>query len=87
MDLKTGLQLALGIGATLLLLHRLARPMEVLLRLLGSSILGGLAIWALNQVAGQAGWQIGLNPASALLVGLLGLPGLAGLIVLRFVLG
>jgi inhibitor of the pro-sigma K processing machinery len=87
MDLNTAFWYALGIIFILLLLHVLAKPMEVLLRVLGSSIVGGLALWLVNLVGGLAGFHIGLNPASAVVVGVLGVPGLLGLGLLRVILG
>jgi inhibitor of the pro-sigma K processing machinery len=87
MDLNTAFWYALGIIFILLLLHLLAKPMEVLLRVLGSSIVGGLALGLVNLVGGLAGFHIGLNPVTAVVVGVLGVPGLLGLGLLRVILG
>jgi inhibitor of the pro-sigma K processing machinery len=51
-------------------------PLRFLLRLLFRVALGGLALFLINLGAAPLGWSLGLNPASATLVGLLGLPGL-----------
>lgn len=86
MALTTTIWYAAGLILLLLLLHLLAKPLEVALRVVGSSLIGGLALWLLNLAWGLAGFHIGLNPASALVVGLLGLPGLVGLGLLRLFL-
>lgn len=51
-------------------------PLRIILRLLFRAALGGLALFLINLAASSWGWSIGLNPASAALVGLMGLPGL-----------
>jgi inhibitor of the pro-sigma K processing machinery len=51
-------------------------PLRLLLRLLFRVALGGLALVLINLAAYSSGWSLGLNPASAALVGVLGVPGL-----------
>lgn len=51
-------------------------PLRILLRLLFRAALGGLALFLIDLAASSWGWSLGLNPASAALVGVLGLPGL-----------
>lgn len=51
--------------------------------LLWRGLTGGLALWALNLIGGPLGFQIGLNPATALAAGFLGVPGLFALAGLR----
>lgn len=87
MDVNTAFWYAMGLIFVLLLLHLLAKPLEVLLRVLGSSLVGGLALWSINLVGGLAGFHIGLNPVSAVVVGVLGVPGLLGLGLFRVILG
>lgn len=87
MDLNTAFWYAMGLIAILMLLHVLSKPLEVALRVLGSSVVGGLALWVVNLVGGLVGFHIGLNPVSAVIVGVLGVPGLVGLGVLRAILG
>jgi inhibitor of the pro-sigma K processing machinery len=83
MDMTAAFWYAAGIILLLVLLQLLARPLAILIRVLGYSILGGLAIGALNLVGQFLGFHVALNPVSALIVGILGLPGLAGLSILR----
>ncbi len=51
-------------------------PLRFLLRLLFRVAMGGLALFLINLAAYSSGWSLGLNPASAALVGVLGVPGL-----------
>lgn len=65
-----------------LALIALAKPLQVLLRFGLSAVLGGFALF-LGQSLGAS---VGLNGATLLVAGLLGLPGVAGLYVLSFML-
>ena len=71
-----------GALAVYILLRWLRRPAGLLLVGAYRLVLGGLAIWALDALAHPIGLRVALNPASALTVGLLGIPGLALLLVL-----
>lgn len=51
--------------------------------LLWRGLTGGLALWALDLAGGPLGFHIGLNPATALAAGFLGVPGLFALTGLR----
>lgn len=87
MDVTTTFWFALGLIGVLLLLQVLAKPLEVFMRVLGSSLLGGAALWIVNLIGGWLGFHLGLNPASAAIVGVLGVPGFLGLAILRVILG
>lgn len=87
MDVNTAFWYAMGVIFLLLLLHLLAKPIEVAMRMVGSSLVGGLALWLINLVGGLVGFHLGLNPISAAVVGVLGFPGLLGLSLLRVILG
>lgn len=76
-----------GVILLLIALQALARPIEICLKIVGNSIAGGLVLWLLNAVGGLVGFHLALNPASAAIVGLLGLPGLLGLGAMRLILG
>lgn len=72
----------------LLLLYALARilytPLRWALTLLINGLVGGGALWALNWVGGWAGFTLPLNPLTALSIGLLGIPGLVLVTVLKY---
>lgn len=75
----------------LLFIYLIAQSMLTPLKYVGwavwNGLLGGLALFALNFVGGYLGFHIGLNPASALTAGILGIPGIALLFALRSVIG
>jgi inhibitor of the pro-sigma K processing machinery len=87
MDSTTAVWYAAGLLVLLLLVQLLAKPLEITARILGNSLMGGLAIWVVNLVGVHVGFQIGLNPVSAVIVGMLGLPGLISLGAVRIILG
>lgn len=86
MDVNTAFWYAMGIIFVLLALQVLAKPLELGFRVLGSSLVGGVALWGINLMGGLVGFHIGLNPISAMIVGVLGIPGLLGLGFLRVIL-
>lgn len=65
-----------------LALIALSKPLQVCLRFLFSAVIGGVALFL-----GQSfGASVGLNAVTVLMAGLLGLPGVAGMFVLSFLL-
>lgn len=87
MNLTTAFWYAAGILVALVLVQIFARQLELLARALGNSIAGGVALWLLNVVGGYAGFHLALNPVSAAITGLLGVPGLISLVIIRQILG
>lgn len=63
------------------------KPLKWLLRLMLNGILGGLILAAVNFIGSFAGIHITINPLTALITGLLGVPGVVLIIILQFVLG
>ena len=61
-------------------------PLKVVLKLIYSGILGGIAIIIINALGGFIGINIGVNPMTALSVGVLGMPGVVLLLILQVVL-
>ena len=73
----------LSLGAALILLRR---PMHLLFRLLARSSLW-LAVLSLLAPAGRfLGGALGANPVNALILGLLGIPGLGLLLMIQWML-
>lgn len=62
------------------------RPLKWLAKLLINGILGGLILASINFVGGFAGMHIIINPLTALIAGILGLPGVALIIILQYIL-
>jgi len=83
-------QTALAVLLALFLLAALIRifrtPLRLAFRLLANTLLGFLALWAVNLTAGFTGILLGLNLLNALVIGVLGLPGLVLLLLTQWVL-
>ena len=83
-------QTALAVLLALFLLAALIRifrtPLRLALRLLANTLLGFLALWVVNLTAGFTGILLGLNLMNALVIGVLGLPGLVLLLLTQWVL-
>ncbi|MBI2873879.1 MAG: pro-sigmaK processing inhibitor BofA family protein [Firmicutes bacterium] len=88
LDVDYNVVLAYAFG--LLLLYFLGRllfiPLRFLVRLVYSGLLGGILLWLINLIGGLWGVQIPINPATALVVGFLGIPGLILIFLLQYLL-
>lgn len=62
------------------------RPLKLALRVVVNGALGLGALWLLNSAAPVTGLTLGLNWFNALTVGVLGLPGLGLLLLVKWVL-
>ena len=58
-------------------------PLKALFKLIINSVLGGILIFLINAIGAVWGFHIGLNVVTAVLVGLLGIPGAILLIILK----
>jgi len=87
MDLSQKI-LAAALAAFLLLalLRAFRTPLRVMVRLLGNTLLGFLALWGVHLTAGLTGITLGLNLMNALVIGALGLPGFVLLLLAQWVL-
>lgn len=85
MDMSTEMGILMAYGFGILVLYILGYlflvPLKFLLKLMANSILGGFVILLVNWIG--AGWDvhIPLNLLSAVFVGVLGLPGVALLLI------
>lgn len=79
MDMTTeiGILIAYAFGMIVLYVvgYLFLVPLKLVLRLLGNSLLGGLFIVMFNWIGGSFGLHIALNCFSAVVIGILGLPG------------
>ncbi len=71
----------------LLVIYVLARllylPAKILLTLLGNTVVGGSLLFLFNAVGAYFGVGIGINVLTAVIVGLLGIPGIFLLMILQ----
>lgn len=68
------------------LLRVFSTPLKTAFRLLANTLLGFLALWAVNSTAAFTGIALGLNLLNALVIGILGLPGFVLLLLTQWVL-
>jgi len=61
-------------------------PIKLIIKLIFNSILGALIILAINLIGGIWGFHLGLNFFTAIMVGILGIPGAICLIVIALLL-
>ena len=86
MDVTEKLALAL-LGAFVLLgvIRLFAAPLKLALKVLVNTLLGFAALFLVNLASGWTGFALGLNLFNALTVGVLGVPGLVLLALLKLV--
>ena len=66
--------------------YLLLTPRRFLWRFAAGGVLGALALWGLNLAGGWFGFQVAVNPFTAMAVGFLGLPGAALVVALQLLL-
>lgn len=62
-------------------------PIKSILKLVINSCIGGLLIYLINLVGGLFSFHIGLNYITAIFTGILGVPGVILLVILKVILG
>ena len=77
---------AVGLALICLTGYLLLVPMKFLWRLLAGGVLGELTLMLVNLVGGLFGFQVAVNPFTAMAVGFLGLPGAVLVILLQILL-
>ena len=87
MDLNQKMLAAILAGFLIFALLRVfSAPLRLALRVLANTLLGFLALWAVNLTAAVTGISLGLNIWNALVIGVLGLPGFVLLLLVQWVL-
>lgn len=62
-------------------------PLKKILKLIINSIFGGAVIYIVNLIGSNFGFHIGLNIVNSIIIGLLGLPGVVCLIIVKLLVG
>lgn len=62
----------------------LRKPLKIILKLALNTLIGFLALFALNYLGGFIGVTIAINWINAVIVGVLGVPGVALILLLRW---
>lgn len=86
MDFTMILPILIGVAILFIVLKLLALPMKIIIKLVINGLVGGLIIFVINLIGANFGFMIDLNWITALIVGLLGVPGVVIVAILQFVL-
>ncbi len=78
--------LAVAVGLLSLLFRLLKAPIKLVFKLLLHTLLGFAALFIFNFVGSWAGISLGINWLNAAVVGVLGIPGVILLLLLKFFL-
>lgn len=62
-------------------------PIKTILKLVVNSLLGAVLIYIINLIGVNFNFHIGINIVTALVVGILGVPGAGLLVILRLITG
>ncbi len=61
------------------------KPLRFFVKLAANSVLGAVLLWLLNLLRPVIGIYIGINPVTALVTGLFGIPGICLLLLLQII--
>lgn len=88
MGLELNIILAYAVGLILLYVVGwiLLIPLKWIIRLVWNSILGAIMLFVINIIGGIWGISLVINPLSAVIAGVLGMPGVILLLLLKYVL-
>mgnify|MGYP000569065181 CR=1 FL=1 len=75
-----------GLILITLLLRLLLAPLKLIARVIVNGLVGGLILWGVNLAGNYLGFHLPLNPITALIAGFLGIPGVALIAVLKYLL-
>lgn len=75
-----------AIVAVFIILKILAWPIKKIIKMVINIVLGGLLLILVNYIGANFGFKIPLNWITALVVGILGIPGLIILAILQFII-
>ena len=78
---------ALAAIIMLILCRIFIKPLKTVLILILNSVLGGIGLYIFNLIFASIGFSIGINPVTAAVCGMLGLPGLVLLILVKLLFG
>ena len=67
-----------------IVLKILSLPMKLIIKLLINALIGGIVIWVINLIGANFDFALTLNWVTALIVGILGIPGVIILLIWHF---
>lgn len=85
-DTITILTYVLGIFILLLLCRFFIRPLRWVVGLVFNAVLGGVVMFLLNLLGNSLNFHFAINPFTALITGVLGIPGLIMQYILQWII-
>ena len=86
MDLSVIVIIAAIVLAVILVLRLLAKPIKFVFKMLINTVLGFILLWLINFFGGGIGIWLDLSLLNALIVGVLGIPGVLLLLAIRYLI-
>ncbi|MBU5428005.1 pro-sigmaK processing inhibitor BofA family protein [Tissierella pigra] len=86
MELSTIIYYVIGLFLLYIAGIILVWPIKKIFKLIGNGILGGLTLFLFNTIGKYFGLGIAINPLNAIIVGLLGVPGVVLLLILQIII-
>ena len=86
MDFSVIIVIAAIVLGVIIVLRLLAKPIRFIFKLLLNTVLGFVLLWLINFFGGGLGIALELSLFNALIVGLLGIPGVLLLLAIHFLL-
>lgn len=86
MELGVVLAFLFGLFLLYILGMLLVVPIKLLIKLIVNGILGGVLLLIVNLIGSFLGFSIVINPLTAVIAGIFGIPGVVLLIVLQYIL-
>ncbi len=83
LEINTIIAYMFGLILLFLLGWVLVVPLKIVLKLIYNGVLGGIILILINFVGNFFGFYIGVNPVTAIIAGLLGIPGIILLVLLK----
>ena len=86
LTVPTLLAFLLGLVVLYIVGMLLVIPIKILIKLVLNGVLGGIALFLFNLVGGLFGLGIAINPLNAIIVGILGVPGVILLLITQIII-
>lgn len=86
MDFPVIIIIAAIVLAVIIVLRLLAKPIRFIFKMLINTVLGFILLWLINFFGGGIGISLDLSLLNALVVGVLGIPGVLLLLAIRYLL-
>ena len=86
LSIPTLLAFLLGLVILYIVGMLLVIPIKILIKLLINGVLGGIILFIFNLIGGIFGLSIAINPLTAIIVGVLGIPGVILILIMQIII-